>query len=178
MLNRCIDLTGMTFGRWTVLSRVENDKHGNAQWLCRCVEGNERVVRGSDLRRGNSQNCGCVRRESVAKRSHKHGHARKTQTTAEYHAWRDMRNRCHNPRNKKYRDYGGRGIRVCWRWLSENGFQLFLEDMGPKPEPKRLYSIDRYPNNDGNYEPSNCRWATASQQRTNQRPAREWKKAA
>jgi hypothetical protein len=76
-----------------------------------------------------------------------------------------MNQRCTNPRNKRYADYGGRGIQVCDRWRTS--FAAFLEDMGRRPSPE--HSIDRYPNNDGNYEPGNCRWATAKQQRANRR---------
>lgn len=94
----------------------------------------------------------------------KHGHAVNGRLTAEYRAWQNMHRRCKYPSTHNYADYGGHGIRVCERW---SVFANFIADMGTKPSPK--HSIDRFPDNDGNYEPSNCRWATASEQRRNQR---------
>jgi hypothetical protein len=85
----------------------------------------------------------------------------------EYYVWAAMKARCSNPKIPNYDDYGGRGITVCERWRGRNGFTNFLADMGPRPS--RRHSIDRYPDNDGNYEPSNCRWATRSQQNRNLR---------
>jgi hypothetical protein len=85
--------------------------------------------------------------------------------TPEYAAWSNMKYRCNNPRAKQYPDYGGRGIRVCDSW--QRSFLAFLADMGPRPSPK--HSLDRYPDNDRDYEPGNCRWATASQQNSNRR---------
>ncbi len=100
-------------------------------------------------------------------RNYKHGMAR----TSTYVCWQDMKNRCYNPNVKAYKHYGGRGITVCDRWLdSENGFINFLNDMGEKPKG---LSIDRIDVN-GNYEPSNCRWATASQQSINKRPKHQY----
>jgi hypothetical protein len=93
-----------------------------------------------------------------------HGHARKGKQTGTYLSWKEMKKRCANPNQKYWKNYGGRGIRVCDRWL--NSFENFLADMGERPEGT---SIDRYPNNDGNYEPGNCRWATRKQQRANRR---------
>src|SRR5262245_9255007 len=84
----------------------------------------------------------------------------------ELNSWYGMKNRCSNPKSSAWSNYGGRGIAVCQRWAES--FNNFLADMGPKPSPK--HSIDRYPNNDGNYEPGNCRWATQAEQRANQRP--------
>lgn len=90
--------------------------------------------------------------------------------TPEYVSWTCMKQRCFNPNNGEYLNYGGRGIKVSERWLGENGFQNFLEDMGPKPSPD--HSIDRYPNKDGNYEPGNCRWATDLEQGRNTNQAK------
>ena len=100
----------------------------------------------------------------------KHGHTVGRHNSPEYSSWRSMIARCSDPNNIHYDLYGRRGVKVCDRWLGEHGFEHFLSDMGERPEPKSDYSIDRWPNRDGNYEPSNCRWATRSQQMKNRRP--------
>jgi hypothetical protein len=98
--------------------------------------------------------------------SYKHGDSVRGQKTAEHSIWEGIRKRCTNPNYHAYPRYGGRGIRVCDRWLDpEIGYANFLADMGRRPSPK--HSIDRYPDNDGNYEPGNCRWATVDEQNTN-----------
>jgi hypothetical protein len=168
------DLAGERFGRWIVLRWAGKDKHRNALWLCRCDCGKERVVTSNSLRTGHTKSCGCLSREIAAQRQHKHGHARRNETP-EYRTWKAMLTRCCNPHAPNYPDYGGRGITVCDR--CRDSFGSFLEDMGEKPEPKHLYSIDRI-NNEAHYEPGNCRWATWSEQMRNRRPANEWKRAA
>jgi len=106
-----------------------------------------------------------LKAELLSAYSYRHGDARRGNASPEYGAWAEMIQRCTNPKQKRYADYGGRGIHVCERWL--NGFENFLADMGRRPTSE--HSIDRYPNNDGNYEKTNCRWATRLEQAANKR---------
>ena len=147
---KLIDLTGRKFGDWTVSHRHTKNKTGHAMWICVCICGTEREICGTDLTRRNPTGCGC----------RKHGHARRGDRSPEHQAWADMRQRCNNPKNKSWDIYGARGIAVCDRW--EN-FEKFLSDMGERPAGM---SLDRI-NNDGNYEPGNCRWTTNSVQAVN-----------
>ncbi len=152
-------MAGRKFGLMSVIARApENDRHGNVRWECQCECGRPIVVLGSSLRTGNTTSCGlCLR----AERTRTHG----LSETRVYKTWTAMKDRCSNPKNKAYANYGGRGIAVCDRWM--NSFESFYADVGDRPSDQ--HSIDRI-NNDGNYEPSNCRWATKSQQQSNQRP--------
>ena len=155
-------LTGRRFGRYivaSVLPRVGN----NQQLWCRCDCGIERFVSYSNLVSGRTQSCGCFCREKNAYLHRKHGQT----GSPEYRAWKGIKERCFNPANPSYADYGGRGITVCDEW--KNNFTVFLRDMGLKPSPK--HSIDRK-DNEGNYEPANCRWATVFEQQRNTRRSR------
>lgn len=169
-MGKVIDLAGQKFGRLVVLSRAENDKFGNAHWLCQCDCGAVHTVRGLDLRSGHSRSCGCLQRERAevsATANATHGHARTGKHSPEYWAWINMRKRCLNPSATSYEDYGGRGITVCDRWRdAHGGFESFLADMAPRPEGMTLDRI----NNDGDYEPGNVPWATPKQQANNRRP--------
>ena len=166
-----IDLRGQKFGRLTVVRRnghaVSPAGNSTRLWLCLCDCGAEVNVRSTSLRFGVSNSCGCLQREVNVRRSTVHGHHRRGATTTEYHSWAGMLQRCTNPAAEKWQIYGGRGIQVCERWQS---FDNFYADMGKKPSSK--YSIDRI-DNDGHYEPGNCRWATAKEQRANQRPPQQ-----
>jgi hypothetical protein len=153
-----LDLTGRRFGKLTGASFSHVDKHRKVHWLCRCDCGGEKVVATASLRSGKTVSCGCVQKASHFEI---HGYAKKQGRPSEYRIWTLMRDRCRNPKNNRWDRYGGRGISVCERWDS---FEAFLADMGPRPSLK--HSIDRK-NNDGNYEPGNCRWATTTEQANN-----------
>lgn len=159
------DLTGQVFGRLTVLERSVNYGNGT-RWKCVCTCGSVVTVFANSLMRGSTQSCGCYNDEMRGKARTTHGHTSNrfyNSQSSEYNTWQLMKHRCYDPKNNRYYRYGARGITVCQRWL--NSFENFLADMGPKPSPE--HSIDRI-NGDGNYEPSNCRWATRSEQRRNQ----------
>jgi len=149
-----IDMASKNFGRLTVLAR-DPRRGGLAHWLCKCACGTEITVSGNNLRGGYSQSCGCTHT--------KHGHAKTKANTPEYTCWRNMRGRCENPSLRNFKYYGARGIKVCAQWAS---FDAFLADMGRRPSAK--HSIERL-NNDGNYEPGNCVWATKGVQNRNRR---------
>ena len=132
-------------------------KSQKSHWLCECDCGETLITLSASLLNGRTTSCGCYKNEQVGNRSRKHG---KTHTT-EYHIWLSMNQRCSNPNVVQYDRYGGRGIKVCNRW--KNSFELFLQDMGKRPKG---HSIERK-NNDGNYCPSNCIWATYKTQGRN-----------
>jgi len=165
-----LDITGRKYGRLTALRSVGKNKYGRTLWLCRCscLEANEIVAVCGDLQSGHTKSCGCLQKEAIARsrqKNLKHGHAR-GYGTPEYQSWRSMIKRCTNPANDNWKSYGGRGITVCKRWRGEKGFEHFLADMGPRSKGTTL---DRYPNKNGNYTPSNCRWATSKQQARHRR---------
>ena len=153
------DLTGRTFGRWSVIERVPEKLP--VRWLCHCECGRERGVDPQTLKAGRSQSCGCLRGALLRQAQTTHGEAGRS---PEYTSWLGMKDRCYRKTNKAFPGYGGRGITVCARWL--NSFPNFLADMGRKPSPS--HSIDRIENDKG-YEPGNCRWATRKEQSNNQR---------
>jgi hypothetical protein len=146
------------------LATAPPKRPGESCWLCRCDCGIERVVVGYRLTSGRSGSCGCMNREIVVRATTKHGHNRSsTARTHVYRAWASMLCRIRARRGENFRLYGSRGIIVCERWLK---FENFLADMG---EPPFGTTLDRK-DNDGNYEPGNCRWATVGQQNHNRRP--------
>lgn len=168
--SRFTNLTGKTFGRWLVVGAgvIDGDAYGRGRiYCCVCVCGTERSLRADSLLSGDSSSCGCLCAQLSSIRERTHGHTANNTRTPIYRSWEAMRRRCCNHNAHNYGDYGGRGIRVCQRWL--DSFENFLADMGPRPEGTTLNRID----NDGNYEPDNCEWATPKVQSNNRRRAKK-----
>jgi len=164
-----IDLTGQRFGRLVVVS-LEKSPRSRPHWRCVCDCGEQRVVYGYSLTSGRTVSCGCFKVAFATLLNLSHGHTRGRSQSPEYSVWEAMIQRGTNPKNRDWKNYGGRGITVCSRWLQ---FSNFLADMGRRPSPN--LSLERV-NNDLGYSAENCKWATRKEQRANQRPAR--KKAA
>lgn len=161
-MGRFVDLTDRVFGRLTVLERAPN-RRSKTMWRCRCLCGTVTDVGSSDLRGGSQKSCGCLRTERARNLVRKHGLSK----TPLYLVWVSLRQRCQNPANKGYANYGGRGIKVCAEWQDFDAFRNWARANGYRAG----LSIDRI-DNDGNYEPSNCRWTTATQQARNKRANR------
>jgi hypothetical protein len=163
--NQPIDLTGKKFHYWTVIS--EAPRRDRRYWNCRCRCGTENVIEGSSLRRGTSRSCGCFKIMRTKETLTKHGeapspkHGRYTKT---YTAWSQMKTRCLNPKDRGYKHYGGRGIKICDEWLAS--YEAFRDHVGESPSTR--HSLGRT-DNDGNYEPGNVRWETQRQQHLNRR---------
>jgi len=161
---------GDIFGRWTVLERTRSGKYSHKikmkTWsptaICKCDCGEVKEVYVANLIHGKSKGCGCDFSQIAKTKFTKHG----LSDSKEHLAWLSMKGRCYNKSQQSFKNYGGRGIIVCDRWLSK--FEFFFSDMGAAPSTK--HSIDRI-NNNGNYEPKNCRWATPLQQSKNKRQA-------
>ena len=175
------DLTSRIFGRWTVINRAENDRFGNAQWLCICICSKTKVIRSQWLMSGDSRSCGCLSRETTSKRlvkrprdpkfkpGFKHGYAPQSGWSPTYRTWVSMISRCTRPNFKEWLHYGGANppVKVCDRRL--NSFEAFLEDMGERPERCTLGRFGDI----GNYEKSNCAWQTDQEQKAEQKTKRQ-----
>lgn len=170
-----MDLTGQRYGRLVVIGESDPilypSGHKCRMWKCKCDCGNEAVVRHGNLRNGTTQSCGCLHKEIFGKVKRTHGLSEENKRL--YKIWKEMRSRCNNPNNKSYERYGGRGIIVCqewndsfvpfYQWSMKNGYKEDISDSG-----RNRLSIDRI-DNDGNYEPGNCRWTTNDVQANNKR---------
>lgn len=154
---------GYRIARLTVIGIAPSDKSRSRRSECRCDCGKIVFVRNASIRQQKAKSCGCHNIEQLVSQNFKYGRfvggAKPSKT---YASWNAMKNRCLNKNSEKYKDYGGRGISVCERWLE---FENFIKDMGEKPAQTSLGRI----NNDGNYEPENCRWETIFQQARNTR---------
>jgi hypothetical protein len=153
---------GDRYNRLTIIEETKKHILPNGkkrrQFICKCDCGTIKTFVLNDLTNNKTKSCGCLNNRL------KNGSTINGKRTNEYNIWNSMKQRCNNPNMSNYKYYGGRGIKVCDRWI--NSYNNFLEDMGMKPGPE--YSIDRI-NNDGDYEPSNCKWSTASEQIKNRR---------
>lgn len=143
---------GEKYNRLTALHFIRKDKKGRQHWWFECECGVQKMIRQDSVQNGSTKSCGCLLKEIQHKMS----------STIEYNSWRKMKNRCNSKNNDSYSRYGGRGIKVCKSWMK---FENFYKDMGNRPRGKSLDRID----NNGDYEPNNCRWATPKQQMNNTR---------
>jgi hypothetical protein len=157
-----VDLTNQKFGRLTPVKHVGQDKNGNSLWLCKCECNNEKIISSGSFKNGNTKSCGCLYKNS--NNNFKHGNIKNKKQSKTYTAWAAMKDRCSNPNTRNYKNFGGKKISVCSRWLEkDNGFQNFLDDMGECSPGLSLYRIDRTKN----YFKENCRWDTKKEQERN-----------
>ena len=167
-MTKALDLTGQRFGKLVALEKISKPSKNRKYtfWKCQCDCGNIKEIRTSSLVEGESQSCGCK------EGTWKHGMATRTGKTRLYEIWKGMRSRCNRPKDTSFRNYGGRGIRICIEWDDFKKFYEWSMQNGYDPEAERgKCTIDRI-NNNGNYEPDNCRWVDMKVQCSNRRPYR------
>ncbi len=160
------DLTGLRFGRLVAVNNIGKNKNGSYKWVFRCDCGNEKIINTSDIGTGRVNSCGCLKKELLRKTYTRHGEgSREKGESKEFRIWSGMRARCFAKNNPGYKNYGGRGITICERWRE---YKNFLQDMGRCPKG---LMIERKNNND-NYSPDNCIWASWDTQARNRRSTR------